>query len=262
MQAQILFAGLAPDLPGVYQLNVIPSSTAPPVDNSLSVGFSIAPAGSPGPAGLTTLPVAEGLNTANLSGSLSTTYPLSSTLLTFSPLVTAAKFSAALDILPTAQPFSLVASCPGGSMTVAFNPGAGTWQATATVPTAAMRSGDFSGATNTQGSLITILDFANNGAPFAGNFIPQSRLDPAAVRAMSAIPLPNYTGTIAHVNLLLQGAIPSGGHFVIDDSSNSNLSNFGGFTYASKPGGELWRTNTCNLTVDGVLLSSSLVTFQ
>jgi uncharacterized protein (TIGR03437 family) len=261
--AQILFAGLAPGLPGIYQLNVIPSSTTSPVDNSLSLGFLVFPVGSPGPAGLTTLPVAEGSNTANLTGSLSTTFPLSSTLLTYSPLVTAAKFTAALDILPKAQPFNLVASCPGGSLIVALNPGAGTWQATTNVPTAGMRSGDFNGVMNAQGSYIAILDFASN-LPFAGNVIPQSRLDPAALQAMSAIPLPNYTGTIAGVNLLLQGTIPSGGHFVINDSSNSNLSNFGGFTYAGTPGlgGEWWRANTCSLTVDGVLISSSLVTFQ
>jgi len=262
--AQILFAGLAPGLPGIYQLNVVPASTTPPVDNSLSLGFLIALLGSPGPGGLTTLPVVEGSNTANPTGSLSPTYPLNSTVLPYSPLVTAAKFSAAFDILPTAQPFNLVASCPGGSMTVAFNPAAGTWQATSNVPTAALRSGDFSNVTNAQGAYIVIRDFLNNDMPFPGNFIPQSRLDPVAAQAMSPIPLPNYTGTIANVNFLLQGAIPSGGHFVINDSSNSNLANFGSFIYADNPGlgGQLWRTNTCSLTVDGVLLSSSFVTFQ
>jgi uncharacterized protein (TIGR03437 family) len=260
--AQILFAGLAPGLPGIYQLNVIPSSTTAPVDNSLSLGFSISLLGTPGPGGLTTLPVPEGTNTANVTGNLSPTYPLSSTILAYSPLVTAAKFSAAFDILPAAQSFNLVASCPGGSMTVAFNPGAGTWQGTSNVPTAALRSGNFSGVTNSQGNPVVILDFLNNNRPFPGNVIPQSRLDPAAAQAMSAIALPNYAGTTANVNF--QGAIPAGGHFVINDFTNSNLANFGGFIYASTPGlgGQLWRTNTCSLTVDGALVSSSLVTFQ
>ncbi len=261
--AQILFAGLAPGLPGIYQLNVVPSSSTAPQDNSLSLDFFIGPVGSPGPGGLTTVPVPEGSNTANRTGSLSPTFPLNSTVLTYSPLVTAARFSAAFDILPTAQPFNVVASCPGGSMTVAFNPGAGTWQATSTVPPAALRNGDFSGVTNAQGNLISILDFVNNNQPFPGNIIPQSRLDPVALQAMSAIPLPN-TGGSANFNFFLQGAIPAGGHFAIDDSDNSNLSNFGSFIYANKPnlGNQFWRTNTCSLVVDGVLLSSSLITFR
>lgn len=262
--AQILFAGLAPGLPGIYQLNVVPSSDTPPGDNSLSLDFFIGPSGSPGAGGLTTLPVPEGSNTANLTGSLTPTYPLNSTILPYSPLVTAARFSAAFDILPAAKPFNLVASCPGGAMTVAFDPGAGTWQATANVPAQALRSGDFSGATNSRGNYISILDFLAGGLPFAGNFIPQSRLDPTAAQAMSAIPLPNYTGPIANVDFLMQGTIPAGGHFVISDSSNSSLANFGSFVYADKPntGNQFWRTNMCSLVVDGVLVSSSLVTFQ
>jgi uncharacterized protein (TIGR03437 family) len=220
--AQILFSGLAPGLPGIYQLNVLPSSSTPPGDNSLSLDFFIGPAGGPGPGGLTTLPVPEGSNTANLTGSLTPTHPLDSTVLGYSPLMTAAKWNAAFDILPGAQPFNLVATCPGGSMTIAFDPGAGTWQATANVPEPALRSGDFSGATNAQGNYISILDFINNNTPFPGNIIPQSRLDSTAAQAISAIPLPNYTGSIANVNFLTQGAIPPGGHFVVSDSSNSN----------------------------------------
>jgi hypothetical protein len=167
--------------------------------------------------------------------------------------MTAARFSAAFDILPAAQPFNLVASCPGGAMTLAFDPAAGTWQATANVPIPALRSGDFSGVKKAQGNYFFILDFLNYSSPFPDGFIPQSRLDPTAAHAMSAIPLPNYTGAIANVNFLMEGAIPSGGHFVVSDSSNSNLANFGGFIYANKPnyGGQFWRTNTCSLTVDG-----------
>ncbi|HEY4088535.1 MAG TPA: hypothetical protein VGM43_21540 [Bryobacteraceae bacterium] len=264
VQAQVLFSGLAPGLPGVYQLNVVPSSSTPPEDNSLSVGFFNPLAGSPGPGGLTTLPVPEGSNTANVTGSLSPTYPVNSTVLTFTPLVTAAKFSAEFDILPGAQPFNLVASCPGGSMTVAFNPAAGTWQATANVPTQTLRSGDFSNVKTSQGSFIQILDFLNDNFQFPNNVIPPSRLDPVAVQAMSSVPLPNYTGPIANVNLLLRGAIPPGGHFVVSDSSNSNLANFGGFVYVNKPnfGNQFWRTNVCSLVMDGVLMSSSLITFQ
>jgi hypothetical protein len=58
----------------------------------------------------------------------------------------------------------------------------------ATVPTAAMRSGDFSAAG------ATLIDPAT-GAPFAGNQIPQDRIDPASTYLLQFMPLPNVDGT-------------------------------------------------------------------
>src|SRR6185295_11879575 len=61
---------------------------------------------------------------------------------------------------------------------------------TATVPTAAMRAGDFSGASFTIKDPLT-------GQPFPGNVIPSNRLDPAAQRVMDFFyPLPN-AGTLS-----------------------------------------------------------------
>jgi hypothetical protein len=56
--------------------------------------------------------------------------------------------------------------------------------ATATVPAAAVRSGNFSNSSN------TIVD-PNTNAPFPGNVVPQSRLDPIAQKLLPYIPLPN-----------------------------------------------------------------------
>ena len=57
----------------------------------------------------------------------------------------------------------------------------------ATVPTQAMRTGDFSGAT------FTVRD-PRTGQPFPGNIIPASRIDPAAINIMNFFyPLPNQT---------------------------------------------------------------------
>ncbi len=57
----------------------------------------------------------------------------------------------------------------------------------ATVPTAAMRAGDFSGATFTINDPLT-------GQPFPNNTIPADRLDPAAQRVMDMFyPAPNFT---------------------------------------------------------------------
>lgn len=58
----------------------------------------------------------------------------------------------------------------------------------ATVPTPAMRAGDFSGTG------LTIIDPAT-GKPFAGNVIPSNRLSSQAVALERFIPLPNLEGT-------------------------------------------------------------------
>jgi hypothetical protein len=68
-----------------------------------------------------------------------------------------------------------------------------------TVPTAAMRNGDFSGLVDAQGKLITIYDPATghdvNGVwtrdPFPNNVIPADRIDPIAKTIMQYYPLPN-----------------------------------------------------------------------
>jgi len=55
----------------------------------------------------------------------------------------------------------------------------------ATVPTAAMRGGDFSGASFTVRDPLT-------GEPFPGNVIPSDRIDPAALNILNSwVPLPN-----------------------------------------------------------------------
>ena len=67
---------------------------------------------------------------------------------------------------------------------------------TFSVPTAAMRAGNFSG-------LPTIFDPASSRQPFLNNQIPSPRLDPVAVALLAQIPLPNLPG-IAQ-NLLATG---------------------------------------------------------
>jgi hypothetical protein len=72
-----------------------------------------------------------------------------------------------------------------------------------TVPTEAMRRGDFSGLRNGNGDLIRIYDPATTRAnptgqgfirdQFPGNVIPTSRLDPVSVNILQFYPLPNRT---------------------------------------------------------------------
>jgi hypothetical protein len=65
-------------------------------------------------------------------------------------------------------------------------------QAFRTVPTPAMRQGDFTGTG------FTILDPANGRQPFAGNRIDPSRFDPASVKMTALIPQPNLPGTASN----------------------------------------------------------------
>lgn len=66
-----------------------------------------------------------------------------------------------------------------------------------TVPTEAQRRGDFSQTVDARGSQIVIYDPAtmpgSARTPFAGNVIPQGRLDPVGLRIAALYPLPNRT---------------------------------------------------------------------
>ena len=80
-----------------------------------------------------------------------------------------------------------------------------------TVPTEAMRKGDFSQLRNANGDLIRIYDPATTRAnpngqgflrdQFAGNIIPTNRLDPVSVNILKFYPLPNRTPDNAASNL-------------------------------------------------------------
>ena len=61
-----------------------------------------------------------------------------------------------------------------------------------TVPTALERQGDFSQSFKNATTLYTVKD-PTTGAPFPGNVIPQSRMDPNSAKLLSVFPLPNAT---------------------------------------------------------------------
>ena len=61
-------------------------------------------------------------------------------------------------------------------------------------PTAAMRSGDFSGYPAT-------INDPNVGTPFPGNIIPANRIDPVAKNLLAIMPLPNLTGVVNNLRI-------------------------------------------------------------
>jgi hypothetical protein len=70
-----------------------------------------------------------------------------------------------------------------------------------TVPTVAMKNGDFSGLRNAQGEPIVIYD-PTTRQPFPGNRIPSNRFDPVAVNVLRDVPDPNLTGGVTGGNNL------------------------------------------------------------
>ena len=74
-----------------------------------------------------------------------------------------------------------------------------------TVPTAAERNGDFSQAF-VNGVVPTIYN-PSTGAPFAGNSIPSSLINPAAAGLLQYIPLPNLPGTVQNFEFVT--AVPA-----------------------------------------------------
>jgi hypothetical protein len=63
-------------------------------------------------------------------------------------------------------------------------------------PTALERQGNFTQSFNNNGSLISVLDPANNNAPFPGNIVPSMRINAVGQQLLGFFPLPNYTATL------------------------------------------------------------------
>ena len=239
--AQVLFAGLAPGLHGIYQLNVLPN---PYSGNSVSITVGTS-------SNVLTLPLPLGQNVMNVTGSIKGLYPPDGTTtpLTFSALLNAASFDIALDIAAGAKPFSVVARAtgPGSSASagVFINPLTGTWSANYTVPTLASDSWSFPSA-------FRVTDFFS-GSTFPGGAIPASRLDPAAISAIASLPVPNMTGgSVANGIYQVTGTLPLSNHVSLAELGIPNA--FGGFSNIANVKGTYAVTFT--LTVDGVLVAS------
>jgi hypothetical protein len=123
-------------------------------------------------------------------------------------------------------------------------------------PTALERTGDFSQSFNNNGSLIKILDPANNNVQFPGNVIPASRINPVGQAVLNFFPLPNYSPTLAAqlnvVNYTEQGSAthPRRNDVIRGDYNiTSKLTGF--FRYIND-------YDTSNILYDGVQFSSDV----
>ncbi|HMC62319.1 MAG TPA: hypothetical protein VKJ01_24200 [Candidatus Solibacter sp.] len=259
--ASVLFAGLAPGFPGIYQLNIkLPAL----VTDRLFIrqkGWQ---------SNIARLGIAAGQNTSNVTGSIAGIYPpgnpnvapynipATSVPLSTSVLLEAAAFKVSFTILAGAQPFTVAAVGEAGATILAINPAAGTYQASTTSPTAATRVGDFS-----QSEFVPIIDFANCTATadcirFPGSIVPLSRLDPGAFAAARTLSLPNLPpGTPASTGLVFTiGSAKAGSTFTLDDQSDPSVARFGGWLHLPY-GPFATHTGTLELFVDGKLIASA-----
>lgn len=77
-----------------------------------------------------------------------------------------------------------------------------------TVPTQAMKNGDFSGFVDSTGTQIPIYD-PMTGQPFPGNIIPQSRISPLSQSILQYIPNPDRTGLVSGLQSNKSPAVPA-----------------------------------------------------
>ena len=264
--ARILFAGLAPGFPGVYQINAVPQA---PVSNRVYLAMY------PQMSNIATLSVPTGLNVARVTGSLDGLYPASGTAaaafggkatsapISFSAMLVAGTLDVSFDIVLGAKPFTIAAQIRDSSSVVAsaravidINPADNTWQGSLPVPATPERQYDFSPTG------VAVTDFLS-GQPFVGNIVPASRLDPIAVSAVRALPLPNVQPPAHSPNATFfsSGTLPAGGHFSISPSVQTELANFGAFEFISHQPG-VSQTVTFELFVDGSLIASKVVNYQ
>jgi uncharacterized protein (TIGR03437 family) len=265
-KAQVLFAGLAPGLPGIYQLNVM--APAPATDRLYlrSGGWQ---------SNIVDIGIRSGANTANVTGTIDGFYPSSDPFFTqppcvgdddpgpcgagetFSIMLHGGSFSVSFDILPpspSASPFAIAAVGEAGGSIISIDPAAGTYTASVMTVTTAAAHGDYSG-TNLQ-----VLDYLScNGnavcLPFPGMQIPASRMDPFWARATQQLPVPTATVPASPNGFLEASGKLSTPRLVVDSQTNGTLSKFGGIVQV--PFGPFdKRVSTFKLYVDGKLVAS------
>jgi hypothetical protein len=267
-KAEVLFAGLAPGLQGVYQLNV--KAPAPASDRLYlrSGGWQ---------SNITEIGIRSGANATNVRGTLQGLFPSSDPNFptepqrpcvgnrdagpcgpsgeSFSVMLHAGSFTVSFDIVPSAGPFDVAAVGEGGSAVISINPAAGTYAASVDTATTAASLGDFSSLGVPLWDYLSC-EFASAWCePFPNNKIPLSRMSSFWVKAVRMLPTPNMSAPASPNGSFQVSGKLSGSRFVIDPQTNSNLSQFGGFVQLPY-GPFAAKVSTFGLYVDGRLVAS------
>lgn len=260
--ARVDFAGLAPGLSGVYQLNVVPQQMIS--DRILIRAGGVS-------SNIASIAIPPGQNVANASGSIQAVYPISdatSPPVQYSPLLLAVKFTARMDILPSAGPFMISAITDAATTLIVVDPASGTYTGTLTVPSLPTRFGDFSSSGIMAVDFLSCIMDGQGGVscqPFPGSIIPASRISPFELSTLSLLPLPDtIIPNSPNGTFQVRGTARAGSTFVIDGQNNSSLAVFGGY-FAIPPPSKLsgaTGTTTLKLFIDGRLVSSTDFTYR
>jgi uncharacterized protein (TIGR03437 family) len=257
LPAPVAFAGLAPGMAGVYQINVTPQLLA--TDRLfLRSGGKL--------SNIVQLPLQAGQNVTNANGSIQAVYPTAQDPVGCSPHLLVVRFSARMDIGAAAGPFAIAVVTEGlASAVVTIDPANGSFEGLLPVPTVAARNGDFSSSPELRRDLFTCQPGGPDGPtafPFPGNIIPFSRISQQEFQALNLMPLPNTpVAGSATGPLRVQGKAQRGAAFVIDESSNSALSVFAAYipvrTLCARD-----QATTLKLFIDGKQVASTVVNYK
>ena len=265
-RAEVLYAGLAPGLPGIYQLNVIAARPATDRVYLRSGGWQ---------SNVVYASIRGGENTASVSGTIDGLFPSADPAFPSTPIppcleddtpapcgggeplsimLHAGLFTVSFDILPSAGPFDVAAVGEAGGTIITINPVTQTYEASVTTVTAAVRQAQFS-ATFTPLWDYMLCDFSARCLPLPNNSVPANRLSHFWGRAIEVLPA-STTTTAAGPNALLHAAGSlTRLRFTVDDLNNSALSKFGGLVQVPY-GPFATRISTFKLYVDGRLIAS------
>ena len=273
-KAQVLFAGLAPGYPGIYQLNVI----APvPATDRLYLRLAHLRL-EDWQSNIVDIGIKPGTNVSSVKGSIDAFYPSSDPNfglgLQASIMLHAGTFTAGFNIGPTAEPFDVAAVGDAGGTVISIDP-----TLSCTNSSGLVSRGQYNASINTvtpeaaQGnfSILPLWDYVTcNGAqcfPFAGSIMPFFRLDQFWIKATGMLPTPsartspgpNASMQVSGCLADLQGAV-GGSRFLIDGENNRLFSIFGGIVQVPF-GPFVTRVAKFKLYVDGAQVASKDVTY-